>query len=325
MATPAQNLLGKCLTGEIFKKSSPSVSAEKAISEFSDHLKWLKSRHIKKSYSDEYLINSCFGKTRTLNNKDEANAYCRTHLVVAIKSFDELLKELRGNNQSVSHSNLRRYSEVVRDYVYDLKPIAEHLEKRKDPNYVFFSGAKSYHIYTFELFRLSRQLAIQSAFRKLPFHIDHKASQIASVFVLRQALEAKLERLIAVNLYNSTGSGPKLKHGFHYEFIASNPSYFTFNAVNFNFLEKIYEWCNEVVHRAYQPLAWQIAFAHSICGGLFYPINTPPNAAWSIHNAVEITNILEMQSAFINHFNKSYAHGIWAAEAREPEAIESLT
>jgi hypothetical protein len=71
----------------------------------------------------------------------------------------------------------------------------------------------------------------------------------------------------------------------------------------------------------YQPLIWRNAFARSICRGLFDPIKPAPGAGWSITNAVGITNIPDMQAAFIEHFQKCYDHGIWCIETREPQAI----
>jgi len=320
MTTPAQVLLAKLHPSKISKKAASRISADKALSDFADHLKWLASRHLKKPYSEEYLVDRCFAKTRALKTPSEVNSYCRPHLAAAINSFDELLKTMRGKSQKVSHATLKRCADIVTDYIFDLKEIAEHLERQKDPKYSFFKGGKNYGVHTFEVFRLSRQLAVQSAFRGMPFHVDHKTAQIASMFVLRQALEKRFERLIGVQIYNSSLQTPKLRHDFHYDFIAKHPAYFDFRAVNFSRLTRIYDWCSEVVHRAYQPLAWQIDFAHSICGRLFNPIPTPPGAGWSIHNSVKITNLSEMQSAFMKHFKDSYEHGNWILEAVEPEA-----
>jgi hypothetical protein len=184
-----------------------------------------------------------------------------------------------------------------------------------------FSGHRTHGVLTLEVFRTSQQLAIQSAFYNQPFHIDHKVSQIASVFVLRQALEEKFFRLVGVEIYDRDGNSPRLRHMFHYDFILANPSYFDFKAVTFRDLRKVYEWCNDVVHRVYHPLAWEINYAHKICRGLFVPLKAEQNARWSINNSVEINNRDEMQSNFIRYFVDYYDHGIWAVEPVEPEAM----
>jgi hypothetical protein len=167
---------------------------------------------------------------------------------------------------------------------------------------------------------LSRQLAVQSAFRDNPIGIDHRVGQLTSIFVLRQALEAKFERLVGVGIYNKYGDTPRLRHGFHHDFIKTHRQYFNFKAVDFDNLETIYQWCNEVVHRVYVPVVWQISYAHLLYKGLFESISTAPNEKWSINNAVEINNPSAMQTDFMGHFNLAYMHGIWALEAGEPEA-----
>jgi hypothetical protein len=321
MTKTARTLLAKLDFGPIKQHRKIRKSTDKCISEFLDHLHWLKSRHIKKNHSDGYLVSTCFEKPRVLKNDAEVNAYCRVHLAVAIKSLENLIKQIRGNNGKINHTSLRKYSEAIRDYLFDLRPLVEHLERRKDPSYEFFSGGKNYSVHTWELFRLSRQLAIQSAYRKEPFHVDHKTSQIASIFVLRQALEAKFERIIAVALYDSLGQTPKLRHGFHYDFINANPAYFEFTSVHFSLLKKLYDWCNVVVHRAFQPYAWQIDYAHSISSGLFASGNLNKNGGWSIHGGVRIHDLSAMQSAFIAKFCKEYDHGIWCVETSTPEAV----
>lgn len=319
--TVALRLLDKLDDKKIrFGKKHIRISADQALQDFSDHLAWLISRHIKRTWSDQYLIEWCFGRSRIFQSESEVNAHCRVNLVVASACFNRLLAEIRGKNSRAKYKDAVRFKEIIRGYVFDLKPIAEYLEQKKDPNYVFLDGGRNYGVHTWEVFRFSRQLAIQSAFRKTPFHLDHKVSQITSVFALRQALEAKYERLVSVLIHNKYGDTPKLRHGFHYDFILSNPTWFNFRAVNFADLKKIYEWCNEVVHKVYHPLAWQIAYAHEICGGLFNVLKTSPGSSWSIHNAVEINNLDSMQQAFIAHFCASYDHGIWSVEPYRPEA-----
>jgi hypothetical protein len=176
-------------------------------------------------------------------------------------------------------------------------------------------------VLTLEVFNASRQLSRQSAFYGQPFRMDHKAAQIASVFILRQALESKFFRLVGVEIYDRNGNSPKLRHMFHYDFILANASYFNFRTVTFRDLRKVYEWCNDVVHRVYHPLAWEIDYAHKVCRGLFNPLRPEQNTRWSINNAVEINDRDGMQGNFIQHFVDNYDHGIWTIEPLEPEAM----
>jgi hypothetical protein len=314
---PAEVLLEKLRTSQR-SKASGRISAGKALSNFGDHLQWLMSRHIKKPLSDEYLAGICFGKIHALEGDAAVNAYCRVHLAIAADCFSELAAGLVKRSARKS-KGLKRNAEIIRNYLFDLKGIAEHLEQRKNPGYQFLSGAKNDNVRpTWQIFQLSRQLIIGAGLPESDFH--HSASKIAAVFVLRQALEAKFGQLVAVDVYNSFGQIPRLKHDFHYEFIADNPAYFSFKAVDFALLKKIYDWCNEVINRLYQPYAWQIAYAHKICSGLFDSPSSPSGGRRSTRDAVEIDNATGMQLAFMDRFISTYPQGIWALEAGTPEA-----
>lgn len=299
------------------------ASAEDCVSAFLAHLYELQARHVKKPLSNEYLISGCFERPRNLRNSAEVNAYCKVHLVVAIQTFEKLLKQIRGEKSVLTQGSLQKYAEVIRDYLFDLRPLVETLERRRDPTYEFFGGGKNYGVHTWELFRFSRQLAVQSAFRRERFHFDHKVAQITSIFVLRQAMEKKFERLVAVALYDKLGQTPKLRHGFQYDFIANNLKYFEFTGVRFSDLKKLYDWCNVVVHHAFQPLAWQIAFAHAVSYELFAAGDLSEKGGWSVNGGVRILELDNMQDTFIKHFVNDYHHGIWCVEPYGPEAVTS--
>lgn len=321
MKNPVQSLLDKLSSTEgNLGKRPTSISSDQVLSDFNDYLKWLVQRHVKKAYSEQYLVSGCFSRTKTFKNSAESNAFCRAHLAVAAQEFEKLLQEMRGKNKNVSPSTFKQYSNIIRDYIFDLRTIVEHLEIQKDKNYSFFKGAKNYHVMTFEVFNLSRQLYAQSIFTKDKRQFERKTSQIASIFVLRQALEAKFERLVGVYISDEFKQTPKLRHGFHYEYIIHNMNYFDFNNVDLINLKKVYDWCHEIVHCVYQPLAWQITYAHSICSDLFFTRPTLPNQNWSINNSVRINNVNDMQQKFAKHFCTSYDHGIWSIDYEKPEA-----
>lgn len=319
--TIAHQLLQKISTSKP-KAKTVRRSADDLLKDLSNHIKWLIGRHVKKINSEEYYISSVFGKPKILKTKSEIDAYCRSHLVIADRCFDKLLNTMKDGKGKITSNIAQQYRDVLVPYIFDLRPIAEYLEKQKDPNYVFLRGDGSSHVHTWEVFRVSRQLAMQSAFRKTTLFLDHKTAQIASVFVLRQALEAKFDRLVAVDLYDKNFTRPRLQHGFNYDFIINNLQYFDFKAVNFKLLKKIYEWCNDVVHNVYRPIVWQIDYAHFTCEGLFQSINYGTGKRWNISNAVEINNLDQMRSAYISAFQNSYPHGtFWSIDLYDPEAL----
>ena len=137
-------------------------------------------------------------------------------------------------------------------------------------------------------------------------------------------MELRFERLIAVYPLDANRKPPRLKHGFHQEFIISNPQFFNAGGFAIKELRHLYAWCSEIVHQAYQPYAWQIAMAMHRAGDLLQSRSTPPNAAWSIYNAVEIPDVPAMQDAFELHFLSTYGHGSWRMTRAKPEASAAI-
>jgi len=317
MSKEVRNLLSKL--DQDNQPGKVKASADKCLNDFLKHIQWLKSRHVRKNYSDEYLVSICFAHSRIFKQECEVMAYCRAHLAVAEDRFVILLKRIKGDQSCISFKSLIQNKDIIRDYLFDLKNIVEFLEKKRDPSYTFFTGGKAYFTDTIWIFQLSQQLANTSLYQKSTF--SHKECQIASVFVLRQALESKFNRIIAVDLLDSQGQTPKLRHAFHYEFIRDNSRFFEFVSVDFSLLRQIYDWCNEIVHKAFQPYAWQADYAHSICSGLFSSGNLTHKGGWSIHGGVRILDLHEMQSAFATHFSGYYDHGLWCVHFNKPEAV----
>lgn len=317
--TPAQQLLQKIRPHH--GQRPIRRSAIDCLTAFNEHLKWLRDRHLKKSWSDEYIISVAFRKSRKLESAAEEMAYCRVHLKLAVDFFQAMYDEINSNKKKPVAKNLNKYSELITDFIFDLMPIATYLEQKKDPNYEFLRGGKFYGVESFQIFNLSVDLSANSKLSENHPRLDHKTSQIASVFLLRQALEAKFERIVAVSLQDRKGDTPRLKHNFHYDFVKSNIHLYEFNNTNFTSLKTIYEWCSTVVHRPYQPLAWQISYAHHICGPLWHsgPLNR--HGGYSVYGGVRILNIDSLRSEFINHFNSSYDHGIWCVNNYAPEAV----
>ncbi|MCZ4303852.1 hypothetical protein O4G98_03825 [Zoogloeaceae bacterium G21618-S1] len=243
-------------------------------------------------------------------------------MIVAISQFERLIAEMKAGHTEVKAEKLRKFSPLVHDYLHDLRPIVEYLERRKDPDYEFFRGSKSYQPMGWQLFRASRQLAVMTV--NSAIRIDHNVSHIAAVFMLRQALEVKFERIIGVSLLDKWYQSPKLRHGFHYGFIKDNLSYFEFASVDFARLEQIYKWCSVLLHQAIQPFAWQLPYAFSVTEGLFDSDPVTETGHWSIHGGVRICGKAAMQNAFAEHFVRSYDHGIWCVQYGDTEAVSDV-
>ena len=324
MKTPVHRLLAKLHSLDpAFKalnRRKIRASADKCVDDFVIYLRWLQGRHCKKQNTRDYHVSVVFQQPRRFGADVEIAAYCRTHLTVAVAQIEKLLATMRKGKDTISTKTFKQYAPLLYDYLHDLRMIAEYLERRKNPNYEFFRGTKSYQAMGWQLFRASRQLAQISVDGAV--NLDHNVSHIAAVFMLRQAMEVKFERIVGISFSDKSLQTPKLRHGFHYEFIRSNLNYFEFSSVDFTQLQKIYNWCSVLLHRAIQPLAWQLPFAFEVTAGLFDSGSDKQSGRWSIHGGVMLRNKESMQTAFAEHFCSTYEHGIWCINSGATEAME---
>lgn len=297
------------------------AEGEQAISNFIAHLKSIEGVQKRTKWSEQYMIEKVFGRTRSFKNDTEAQQYCRTHLSVAIQQLDILIKELREvGGGKLTMASLSKWRDTIIDYVYDLAQIVPFLQ-RKVEGYVYLRGGKNPTVHSWEVYNLAKGLAYQTVHWGQGGAFDHKTSQIAAIGVLRQALELRFDRLVAVYPTDVNGKSPKLRHGFHQEFIINNPCFFQPDGFSIAELKPMYDWCSEIVHQAYQPFAWQISWAITLAGRLLGPRPATKGAAWSIANGVEVLDVEAMQATFETHFLDTYEHGAWRISRERPEAL----
>jgi len=297
------------------------ADADKAMGDFVAHLATLEGQHNRKVWSEQYLIDQVFGRARLFKKDAERSLYCRCHLKVALQQLSVLVGRLRNPlTGAVALASLNEWGETITDYIFDLADVVPFLQRRVQ-GYVYLNGGKNPTVHSWEVYNLSVGLAYQSTYSRQGFTLNHKAAQIASIAVLRQALELRFERLISVYLTNAKGKPPRLRHGFHQDFIVANPSFFRPQGFSIGDLKPVYDWCSEIVHQAYQPYAWQIGWALDLGGRLLASRPETPGGPWSIANGVEIIDVQAMQAAFEAYFLKNYDHGSWRMTRQRPEAL----
>ena len=274
-----------------------------------------------KRLTRDQLAEQVFRRSPTFKDDRALTPYLRYQLRVAFEELTILDQEMRNqNNGSITFAVLSGYSRIIQDYLFDLRKILVFLQ-RNVPGWTFFQGGKNSSVSSWEVYILARGLAFQSTYTGTGAPFDHKTAQIASIFVLRQAMELRFERLVAVYPTDAKGKPPRLKHGFHQEFIAANPQFFRTNSFQVKELRHLYDWCSETVHQAYQPYAWQISMALRRGGDLLHSQSVPTTQVWSIYNAVQIIDVEAMQAAYENHFLATYGHGIWRFTREKPEEL----
>lgn len=319
-ALPAHSLLD-LFRGMPGAPPPSDADTDRTVTDFIDHLVAIRDSRKTKQWSERYLIDGVFSRVRKFNSDAECQIYCRIHLRVAIEQLRALIDELRdAQTGTLSFSAVQPWEATITDYIFDLASIVPYLQ-RKVPGYIYLRGGKNPTVHSWEVYQLAKGLAYQSSHWGRGSALDHKAAQIAAIGVLRQALELRFTRLIAVYPTDKKGKSPKLRHGFHQDFVVDNPAIFQAKGFSISDLRPMYDWCSEIVHQAYQPYAWQSSWALLLAGRLLGSRAAPQNTAWSIANAVEIDDISAMQTKFEEHFLANYDHGAWQMSRERPEAL----
>ncbi|MBZ0244457.1 MAG: hypothetical protein K8H85_00775 [Cyclobacteriaceae bacterium] len=272
------------------------VNAKVALYDFRDYLHDLKKRTIKKDYSvnNSYLVGNIFRELRSLKDGPELKQYLKTNLCVAVDSFDQLVSQIELKEKVINQRVLTKYADLLREFVFDLKPFVELLERETDKKFIFFRGGKDFSNSAFELFKTCEALYWYPTISNQI--IDKKATTNLNLFSLRQSLEIKFRRIFGVfELYNKDLNDIKLRHDFFPNFISDNLSYIDIKLPSINMTEllRIYNWTNYTIHNAVNPRIWQINYAIKICGSIFapgqYKRNDDKNVL-SIYASIKIKN-----------------------------------
>ena len=321
-ASPASRLLSILDTGSE-RSVVTDAQANRAVQDVIDHLKSVETTQKKqKAWQETYLVERVFSRTRKFTTEHEETNWLRCHLRVGLTQFENLVASLRTDNSgTLSLAQLDQWKDVFVDYVYDFNTVVTPLVQRSVPDYHFIKGGKNRTVHSWEVFRLAQHLHYMSPFWGHGSGPEHKNSQIAAIGVLRQSLELRFDRLVGVYPLDKKGKSPKLRHGFHQDFVVKNPQFFQPQNFSISELKPMYDWCSEIVHQAYQPFAWQISWAIELAGRLMNPRQPMSGGAWSIDNAVHVMDVREMQTAFEDHFLASYDHGQWKFAKIRPEAL----
>lgn len=307
----------------VMAQSFSAPALLKSLYEVCDHvMEKLPSKVKRKKYSDEYLVSVCFKKNEYMT-PEEAMAFCQINLVVGVKYLRRQLKLVEKAFLSLGDIAIIESSGLLYDYLHDFRPLIEYVAKSSDDEYVFFNGSKSSSSRTQNLFFLSEALySTASVSIANPLKNSYRECCVASVFVLRQAMEVKFERIVGVELIDKKYNAPRLWHGFHYDFVKENIHHFEFKKINFFVLRDIYDWCSMMVHSANLPYAWLLPMAHDFCGGLFSSDEYNESDYWHVYGAVRVKNIQEMQHEYAAFFARNYGHGIYCVGFGSTESVE---
>lgn len=253
------------------KNKEEGGSTKSALLDFQSYLKNLKKTHLKKDYTDNnsYLV-GCIYRDNSEIKAAEINAYVKAQFHVALKSFDNLIAHIEKQEDGLNSHTINKYADLIKDYIFDLKPFVEHLERTKNPEFELFTVWKPYNSSAFELFKTCQALYwYPNIDRRI---IDRKAATNLSVFMLRQSMEIKFKRVFGIyKLYDRNKNSLRLEHEFLPNFIENNKDLIKLELPGINMTDvlNIYKWTNHTIHNAINPNIWEVYYTLEIVNYLF--------------------------------------------------------
>jgi len=278
--------------GTNYRSSKSKMSAKNAFLLTEKELRRLNTSFRSKKVSDDLIANHIFKKLRGEITDSEIDIYANNHFTAAYYSFlglkDRMIKE---NN--FDYRGIKKYGYLINLILFDILIFANHIGQKIDKDYYFFKGGRSNIEDSRWHYLGTNQLLYNSIFEDKM--LDDKFAFIVSAVALRQTIELKMQRIIGfTDFIDLKGKKVFTKHNFLFDFIKKNKTHFEFD-INIKIIQKIFEFCNESVHKGIMPYYWQMYYAIKFCDPLFYNPNYMKGHTWNIHSAVKILKYEELK------------------------------
>jgi hypothetical protein len=277
---------------------------------------WVKAKL--KAHNDDYLIGQIYKENIFFRTEDEYTQLCRCQAELAHRCLKSIYEEVE--KKAEVYPSLRKH---IIDYIFDLAPYVDQIMKKKDPNYQFMGGGKSYSQNSIWMFREAKNLFWSSTVTdKNP--LSHMSAVSLSVFALRQAIEIRFRRALGIwkIVDDANLSDAKLRHDFILDFVAKNLDLIELKIGSMTNLTAIYKWTNFSIHTGGMPRIWEIQFALEYCRKVFEPDAPDPKKGWNINSSVKIKNYAELKKRWENEVNAAFQNRKWHFLYQEkPEAV----
>lgn len=270
------------------------MSAEEAFLKTEKELKRLNGLIRNKKITEKHLGNSIFKNLRGEVTDLEIKTYAYDHFTAGYYSFIDF-KERMIKEDCFNETGIRKYGYLINDMIYDLRLFANYIGQKSDPNYSLFSGGKSNIEDSRWHFAGTCQLLYNCTFEKNI--LDNKFAFILSAVSLRQTIELKMQRILGVaDYFDLKGQKIFTNHYFFFDFILENKEHFDLKLIDIKIIQKIFEFCNNSVHKGIMPYYWQMHYAIKFCEPLFFDPDYKTKKNWHIHSAIRITKYDELKT-----------------------------
>ncbi|MGB7748665.1 MAG: hypothetical protein WBN75_15425 [Verrucomicrobiia bacterium] len=257
---------------------------------------WVKANL--KAHKDDYLIGQIYKENVFFRTEDEYTQVCKCQAELAHRCLKSICEDIE-KKPDIYPSRTKH----IVDFIFDLAPFVDQIMKKKDPNFQFIAGGKSYSQNSIWMFREASNLFWSSTVTDKNL-LSHMSAVSLSVFALRQAVEVRFRRAIGIErIVDDNANDAKLRHDFMLEFFAENPDLVALKVGSMTNLTLIYKWTNYSIHTGSMPNMWEIQFALDYCSKLFEPDKPDPKKGWSIDSSIKIKNYDELKKRWENKVN----------------------
>lgn len=265
------------------KSIKSRMSAKEAFLQTEKEFRRLNSIVNKNKVSDITIGNNVFKKLRGEITDSEIDVFAKNHFAAALYSFLDI-KEKMIDEGNFNHIGIKKYGFLINELLYDIVIFANHIGRKVDPDYTLIVSGKANIEHSRWHYLGTFQLMYYSIFNDK--RLDNKFAFIISPVALRQTIELKMNRIVGLgDIFDNNGEKIFTKHNFIFSFIKRNRSLFDFH-MEMNIVQKIFEFCNDSVHKGIMPYFWQMFYAVKFCDALFYDPNYQTSS--SINSAVKI-------------------------------------
>ena len=295
-------LMDKARDTKYFESTS-RMSAKEAFLQTEKELSRLNSIVNNKKISDVTIGNSIFRKLRGEISDAEIEIFAKNHFAAAFYSFLDI-KQRMIKDGSFSYGGIKKYGYLINEILFDILIFANHIGQEVDPEYVFFIGGKR----NIEDSRWHYLGTLQLLYNSTHSNnmLDDKFAFIVAPVALRQTIELKMNRIIGLgDMFDKKGKKIFTKHNFIFNFIKKNKALFEFN-IELKIIQKIFEFCNESVHKGIMPYYWQMFYAIKFCDSLFFDPNYKGSSFFHIHSAIKIKNYAQLKANLENELIKQF-------------------
>lgn len=268
--------------------SKIKMSAKESFLLTEKELKRLNSTIRTKKLNDTHFGHSIFNSLRGEISDKKLEIYANDHFTAGYNSFLDIKEKMIEEN-CFDYKGIRKYGYLINLIIYDLRPFANYVGKKIDPNYIFFDGGSTNIEDTIWHYLGTKHLVFNSVHENKM--LDDKFAIILSAVSLRQTVELKMQRILGIADFEDL-NGEKIftSHNFFFDFILKHKTHFDLSKINLKIVQKVFEFCNLSVHKGIMPFYWQMFYAFKFCDSIFYDPDYKQRPYWSIHSAIRISN-----------------------------------